>query len=301
MAPECIVHYRRHTSLNATYRDTTCAATKIVFYCDGKTRLQRRWLGYLIMAEQSPPDGFGDIPETAFAALRDIVLDSYDKAALKQTVQKVFNRNFDNEVANVPFSDQVYELLEKFDQQGLLDKLLHALIEGRPDKPRFEKELREAIAAAPTADPGPSGPPPKPKTNWSKLTLFGFSLVLAGGAFAAGLYGPKLFDPDELVVRVYNASSDPLPSVNLAYYSAKADVLQIAAKQRSEHHIPLNEIEAGTQISFAPAVGPAEQNQSRCIEKCYKILKMYYSDPRTLYLYLEEVSDDDGGQGGRNR
>jgi hypothetical protein len=244
------------------------------------------------------PGEFSRIPKTALPALRDAIVDVYH---LNDLAEKVLEYNVDFATVvpvGVPFADQVLELLRHFRRKNTLGSLLGTLADGRPDYPEFRARLVQIIRDAPIAPDGEEDeeePPKKWRVLRLELLYAGATAAALAGSFAAGRYLlPDLPLPKagELVIHLRQSESSILGGVYVKYDSVAKGPEQLAERKPSgEYHIVRDDIAPRTGIYFEPDPAGAEGGQGvlRCLEDCYKILKVDFEDPSTLFLYLEEA------------
>jgi hypothetical protein len=97
---------------------------------------------------------------------------------------------------------------------------------------------------------------------------------------------------DQLVIHLRQSESSILGGVYVKYDSIAKGPEQLAERTPSgEFHIVRDDIAPRTGIYFEPDPAAAEGGQGilRCQADCYRILKVDFEDPSTLFLYLEEA------------
>lgn len=246
------------------------------------------------------PGEFSKIPKTALPALRDAIVDVYGVSDLTEKVLE-YDVDFANVVpSGVPFADQVLDLLRHFRRKNTLGSLLGALADGRPEYPEFRTRLVQVIRDAPVPENGDDEddePPVKARRRWLAPLLVGTTAAAAvAAAFGTGRYMlpdiPDLPVSGELVIHLRQSESSILGGVYVKYDSVAKGPEQLAERKPSgEYHITRDDIAPRTGVYFEPDPAGAEGGQGiiRCQEDCYKILKVDFEDPSTLFLYLEEA------------
>jgi hypothetical protein len=245
------------------------------------------------------PGEFSKIPKTALPALRDAIVDVYGISDLSEKVLE-YDVDFATVVpAGVPFADQVLDLLRHFRKKNTLGSLLGALADGRPDYPEFRTRLVQVTRDAPVVEDGDDEDeePTDTRRRWHAPLLAGAVTVAAvAAAFGAGRYllpdVPDLPIGGELVIHLRQSESSILGGVYVKYDSVAKGPEQLAERKPSgEYHIARDDIAPRTGVYFEPDPAGAEGGQGiiRCQEDCYKILKVDFEDPSTLFLYLEEA------------
>jgi hypothetical protein len=242
------------------------------------------------------PGEFSRIPRSALPALRDAIVDAYGANDLSEKVLE-YGVDFATVVpTGVSFGDQVLDLLRLFRKKNTLGSLLGALADGRPDFPEFRARLVTAIKEAPVVVDGEDDEDDDPArvapSRRVPLMVAAAAVVVAAIGFGvAGYFVPEP-GSDQLVIHLRQSESSILGGIYVKYDSIAKGPEQLAERAPSgEFHILREDIAPRTGIYFEPDPAGAEGGQGtrRCLDDCYKILKVDFEDPSTLFLYLEET------------
>jgi hypothetical protein len=123
-----------------------------------------------------------EIPRRVLPSLRDAIVDAYSKGDLVAKVLE-FDVDFANVVpGNLPFGDQVVELLLHFRRKDMLGNFLDALAEGRQERPEFKARLLRIVGDPPPERPDVGASSQAFVANTARWLVAGGTLLAAAAA-----------------------------------------------------------------------------------------------------------------------